>query len=213
MDLIKLPLTLGEYEGEEVYVNTGRFGPYVKFGEQFISVPKGEDPLDIDMDRAIELIKEKQLADAPIAHFEGKGITKGKGRFGPYIKWNNLFINVPKRYNFDELSMADINELIEAKIKKEANRYIQNWPEEKISIENGRWGPFIKFNKKMLKLGRKSDDNKFTPEELAVISLDEVKKIIETQVPGAFTKKAAKKRAVRKTAQKTAKKTAKKKKE
>ena len=213
LDLIKLPLTLGEYEGEEVYVNTGRFGPYVKFGEQFISVPKGEDPLDIDMDRAIELIKEKQLADAPIAHFEGKGITKGKGRFGPYIKWNNLFINVPKRYNFDELSMADINELIEAKIKKEANRYIQNWPEEKISIENGRWGPFIKFNKKMLKLGRKSDDNKFTPEELAVISLDEVKKIIETQVPGAFTKKAAKKRAVRKTAQKTAKKTAKKKKE
>ena len=213
LDLFKLPLTLGEYEGEEVYVNTGRFGPYVKFGEQFISVPKGEDPLDIDMDRAIELIKEKQLADAPIAHFEGKGITKGKGRFGPYIKWNNLFINVPKRYNFDELSMADINELIEAKIKKEANRYIQNWPEEKISIENGRWGPFIKFNKKMLKLGRKSDDNKFTPEELAVISLDEVKKIIETQVPGAFTKKAAKKRAVRKTAQKTAKKTAKKKKE
>ena len=213
LDLFKLPLTLGEYEGEEVYVNTGRFGPYVKFGEQFISVPKGEDPLDIDMDRAIELIKEKQLADAPIAHFDGKGVTKGKGRFGPYIKWNNLFINVPKRYNFDELSTADINELIEAKIKKEANRYIQNWPEEKISIENGRWGPFIKFNKKMLKLGRKSDDNKFTPEEVAVISLDEVKKIIETQVPGAFTKKAAKKRAVKKTAQKTAKKTAKKKKE
>ncbi len=213
LDLFKLPLTLGEYEGEEVYVNTGRFGPYVKFGEQFISVPKGEDPLDIDMDRAIELIKEKQLADAPIAHFDGKGVTKGKGRFGPYIKWNNLFINVPKRYNFDELSTADINELIEAKIKKEANRYIQHWPEEKISIENGRWGPFIKFNKKMLKLGRKSDDNKFTPEELAVISLDEVKKIIETQVPGAFTKKTAKKRAVKKTAQKTAKKTAKKKKE
>lgn len=206
LDLFKLPLTLGEYEGEEVYVNTGRFGPYVKFGEQFISVPKGEDPLEIDMDRAIELIKEKQLADAPIAHFDGKGITKGKGRFGPYIKWNNLFINVPKRYNFDELSMAEINELIEAKIKKEANRYIQNWPEEKISIENGRWGPFIKFNKKMLKLGRKKDDNKFTPEELAVIPLDEVKKIIETQVPGAFTKKTAKKRTVKKTAKKTAKK-------
>ena len=67
MDLFKLPLTLGEYEGEEVYVNTGRFGPYVKFGEQFISIPKGEDPLDIDLDRAIELIKEKQKADAPIA--------------------------------------------------------------------------------------------------------------------------------------------------
>jgi DNA topoisomerase-1 len=59
LDLFKLPLTLGEYEGEQVYVNTGRFGPYVKVGEQFISLPKGEDPLDVDMDRAIELIEEK----------------------------------------------------------------------------------------------------------------------------------------------------------
>jgi DNA topoisomerase-1 len=203
LDLFKLPLTLGEYEGEEVYVNTGRFGPYVKFGEQFISIPKGEDPLDIDMDRAIELIKEKQLADSPIAHFDGKGVTKGKGRFGPYIKWNDMFINVPKRYNFDELSNEDINELIEAKIKKEANRFIQNWPEEKISIENARWGPLIKFNKKILKIPRKTDDSKFTAEELGALPLEEVKKIIETQVPGAFTKKAAKKKsAVKKTATK-----------
>jgi DNA topoisomerase I len=191
IDLFKLPLTLGEYEGEQVYVNMGRFGPYVKFGEQFISIPKGEDPLDIDMDRAIELIREKQIADAPIAYYEGKGVTRGKGRFGPYIKWNDMFINVPKRYDFDNLSQADINELIEAKVKKEANRYIQNWPEEKISIENGRWGPFIKFNKKMLKLSRKSDDSKYTPEELAALSLDDVKKMIEAQVPGAFTKKTA----------------------
>lgn len=198
LDLFKLPLTLGEYEGEEVYVNTGRFGPYVKFGEQYISIPKGEDPLEIDMDRAIELIKEKQEADRPIAHYDGKPVTKGKGRFGPYLKWNDLFINVPKRYNFDALSHADINELIEAKIKKEANRYIQNWPEEKIAIENGRWGPFIKFNKKMLKLGRKSDDTKYSPEELASISLDEVKNMIEVQVPGAFTKKTAKKAAAKK---------------
>ena len=211
LDLFKLPLTLGEYEGEEVYVNTGRFGPYVKFGEQFISIPKGEDPLDIDMDRAIELIKEKQLADSPIAHFDGKGVTKGKGRFGPYIKWNDMFINVPKRYNFDELSNEDINELIEAKIKKEANRFIQNWPEEKISIENARWGPLIKFNKKILKIPRKSDDSKFTAEELAALPLEEIKKIIETQVPGAFTKKVPKKKSATKKA--ATKKSPKKKKE
>lgn len=208
LDLFKLPLTLGEYEGEEVYVNMGRFGPYVKFGEQFISIPKGEDPLDVDMDRAIELIKEKQQADAPIAHYDSKPVTKGKGRFGPYIKWNDMFINVPKRYNFDALSKADIDELIEAKIKKEANRYIQHWPELKVSIENGRWGPFIKFNKKMLKIPRKSDDNKYTPEELATLSVEDVKNMIEAQVPGAFTKKAAAKKAAKKTATKKATKTA-----
>src|SRR5688572_6521828 len=112
LDLFKLPLTLGEYEGEEIYVNRGPYGPYVKFGEQFISIPKGEDPLEVDMERAIELIKEKQLADAPIAQYEGKPVTKGKGRFGPYLKWDGMFIAVPKRYDFDNLPKSDINELI-----------------------------------------------------------------------------------------------------
>jgi len=195
LDLFKLPLTLGEYEGKEVYVNMGRFGPYVKWGEDFISLPKGEDPLEVDMERALELISQKQKADAPIAMYEGKPVTKGKGRFGPYIKWNEMFINVPRRYNFDKLTQADISELVEAKVKKEANRYIKQWPEEKISIENGRWGPFIRFGKKMLKLGKKTDDTKYTPEELADFPLDDVKKLIEKQIPNAFVKKAAKKKA------------------
>jgi DNA topoisomerase-1 len=210
LDLFKLPLTLGEYEGQEVYVNMGRFGPYVKWGEDFISLPKGEDPLEVDMERAIELIEQKKEADAPIAMYDEKPVTKGRGRFGPYLRWNGMFINVPKRYDFDNLSDAEINELIEAKIKKEANRYIQQWPEEKIAIENGRWGPFIRFGKKMLKLGKKPDDTKYTAEELSSVSLDDVKKMIEAQVPDAFMKKAAKKTATKKAAPK--KKTAKRKK-
>jgi DNA topoisomerase-1 len=189
LDLFKLPLTLGEYEGEQVYVNIGRFGPYVKFGEQYISIPRGEDPLEVDMDRAIELIAEKQKADAPIALYDGKPVTKGKGRFGPYIKWDGMFINVPKRYNHDALSRADINELVEAKIKKEANRYIQRWPGEKISIENARWGPIIKFGKKILRLSKKADDTKYTADDLKDLSLEEVKNMIEAQLPNAFGKK------------------------
>jgi len=213
LDLFKLPLTLGEYEGEEVYVSMGRFGPYVKWGEEFISIPKGEDPLEMDMERAIELIAQKQEADAPIGMYDGKPVTRGKGRFGPYIKWNGMFINVPRRYNFDYLTDADIRELVEAKIKKEANRYIQQWPEEKISIENARWGPILKFGKKILKVPRKADDTKYTSEELSKVSLDDIKKMIEAQLPDAFAKKAAKKSASKKAAPKTAnKKTAAKKK-
>lgn len=208
LQLFQLPRTLGEYEGQEVSVNIGRFGPYVKLGEQFISIPRGEDPLEVTLDRAIALINEKQKADAPISTYENKPVTKGKGRFGPFIKWNDMFINVPRRYNFDALSASDIKELIEAKIAKEANRYIQNWPEEKIAIENGRWGPFIRFGKKMLKLGKKADDTKYTAEDMATVSLDEVKKIIEAQVPNAFAKKTkaapAKKAAAKKTAAKKA---------
>jgi len=124
---------------------------------------------------------------------EGKPVTKGKGRFGPFIKWNDLFINIPRAYNFDKLTQKDCEELIEKKLEKESNRYIQQWPAEKISIENGRWGPFIKFGKKMLKITRKDDNEKYSAEELAVIPIDNVKKMIETQVPDAFVKKAAKK--------------------
>jgi DNA topoisomerase-1 len=213
LDLFKLPLTLGEYEGEEVYVNTGRFGPYVKFGEQFISIPKGEDPLEIDMDRAIELIKGKQQADAPVAMYDGKPVTKGKGRFGPYIKWSDMFINVPRRYHFDNLSDADIKELIDAKVAKEANRFIRNWPEEKISVENARWGPIIKYKKKIVKLPRKKDGSKYSAEELAALPLEDVKKMIDAELPGTFEKKkkaSAAKRPAKKAAPK--KKKAKKKK-
>jgi len=194
LDLFKLPLTLGEYEGEEVYVNRGPYGPYVKFGEQFITIPRGEDPLEVDMDRAIELIKEKQLADAPIAHYDGKPVTKGKGRFGPYLKWEGMFINVPKRYDFDNLSKSDIDELIANKVKKEENRYIQRWPDDKISIENARWGPVVKWGKKIIKLPRKADESKYTADELKDISVDTVKEWVVAQIPNAFGKKKKEKK-------------------
>lgn len=198
MDLFKLPFTLADYEGKEVSVGAGRFGPYVKWGEAFISIPKGEDPLTVDMDRAVAIIKEKQEADAPIGYYEGKPVSKGKGRFGPFIKWEDLFINIPRAYDFDNLSQSDIDELVSKKLDKEANRYIQQWPEEKIAIENGRWGPFIRFGKLMLKLGRKADGEKYAPEDLTHVSLEEVKKMIVEIDPTAFDKKV-KKAAAKKT--------------
>ncbi len=210
LDLFKLPFQLEDYQGKELSVGVGRFGPYIKWGESFISLPKGEDPLSVNLDRAIEIIDQKNIAEAPIAQYENLPVTKGKGRFGPFIKWNNLYINVPVRYNFDQLGQAEINELISNKVEKESNRFIQTWPSEKIALENGRWGPFIRFGKQMLKLGKnKSTNDKYSPEELASISLEAVKKLIEEQVPDAFaakTKKVVKKVAVKKSAKKLVKK-------
>ena len=128
MDLFKLPKTLGIYDAEEVEVNNGRFGPYVRFGKKFISLPKGMDPLDVDMAFAKELIEEKKKADAPIYTYESLPVQKGTGRFGPFIKWNNMFINVNKKYDFDNLSEADIIELIETKKQKEIDKLIHDWP-------------------------------------------------------------------------------------
>ena len=202
LELFKLPFDLNNFEDQTVTIGVGRFGPYVKWGEAFISIPKGEDALSITQERAEEIIKEKKLADAPIASFKGEPVTKGTGRFGPFIKYQSMFISVPKRYDFENLAQSDINELIEAKLEKEANRYIQQWEEEKISIENARWGPIVKHGKNIFKIPKNKKEEKFTPEELAEVSLEEVKKWITAQDKNAFKEKpkkaAAKKPAAKK---------------
>ena len=192
LELFKIPFELRDYEGESVLVGVGRFGPYVKWGDIFISLPKGEDPLSVDNERAIQIIEEKKKADAPVATYKGEPVTRGVGRFGPFIKYQDIYVNVPKKYDFENLTQKDINELIDAKLEKEANRYIMQWEDEKISLENGRWGPFIKFGKSSLKIPRKADETKYTAEELKGISLDEVKQWIMEQEPTAFEKKIKK---------------------
>ncbi|PCE66744.1 type I DNA topoisomerase [Sediminicola luteus] len=176
MTLFELPRNLGVYEGEEILTNVGRFGPYVKFGKKFISLAPGESAFDIDLDRAIELIKEKQKADAPITTYKGNDVTKGVGRFGPFIKWDGMFINVNKKYDFDNLSQADIEELIEAKIKKEAEKLVREWPEEGIRIEKARWG-----RHNIIK-GRTKVELTKDVDPLA-LELDAVKELIEKKKP------------------------------
>ena len=202
LKLFDLPKTLGEYKGFEVEVNNGRFGPYVKFDDKFVSVPKDIDPVDLSFEKAIELIEEKLQADAPIAQYEGLDVTKGKGRFGPFIKWSEWFINVSKKYDFDNLSQADIIELIEDKKRKESERVVREWPEQEIRLEKARWGRYNLIKGKI-----KVELSKETNTE--AITLEEVEKIIADHTP--VKKTAAKKNATTKKASITAKKTTKKK--
>ena len=176
LTLFELPKDLGEYEGETISVNNGRYGPYIKYGTSFISLPKGESPNAFDLDQAVELIEEKKKADAPIARYNEMPVTKGVGRFGPFIKWNNMFINVNKKYNFDALSQEDISTLIEEKIQKEKDKLLQEWPEEGIRIEKARWGRsnIIKGRVK-IELSKDIDPSKITLEE-AKQRLETVKK-------------------------------------
>ncbi len=176
MDLFKLPRKLGVYEGDEVEANVGRYGPYIRHGKKFISLESGENALDVGMDRAVELIRAKQKADAPITSYQGKDVTKGTGRFGPFIKWDGMFINVSKKYDFDNLSEEDIAELIEAKKKKEAERVVREWPEEGIRIEKARWGRhnIIKGRTKA-ELGKEVDVTK--------VSLEDAKSLLDKKKP------------------------------
>lgn len=204
LTLFKLQDAMGSYDGKDISVSIGRYGPYVKWGDEFVSIPRGTDLASVDTEKAIEYIKAKQIADAPVGEFDGKPITKGTGRFGPFIKWDGMFINVPRRYDFANLTQAEMNELIEAKREKEANRYIQRWEDEKISLENARWGPVIKFGKKIIYIPKKADGTRATADEAAAFTLEQVKNFIEAEVPGAFFKKksASKKAPPKKTAKK-----------
>ncbi|WP_372916856.1 type I DNA topoisomerase [Salegentibacter sp.] len=205
MDLFQLPKHLGEYKGEDVEVNNGRFGPYVRFGKKYVSLAKGEDPLSVEFDRAMELIKEKEKADAPIYEYDGMPVQKGVGRFGPFLKWNGMFINVNKKYDFDNLSDNDIETLIEDKIQKEKDKVIHNWEDEGIRVEKARWGRSnIIKGKTKIELPKTVDATKLT--------LEEVKDILEKKggkKKTAKKKAPAKKAATKKTAAK--KKTTKKK--
>ena len=182
LTLFQFPKTLGNHEGKEVVVSQGKFGPYIKFDEKFISLPKGEEITAVNLNRAVELIKEKQQADAPIAEYQGKPVQKGVGRFGPFIKWDNMFINVNKKYNFDNLSQSDIKELIEDKLQKEKDKFIHNWEGKGISVQKARWGRFnIVKGKTKIELPKDTDVEKMT--------LEDVEKIIEKQKPAKKTKK------------------------
>ncbi len=201
LESFQLPRALGEYEGEILEVNTGRYGPYVKFGAQFISLAKGDDPFETSFERAVELIEIKKEADRPLGHFQNLPITKGKGRFGPFVKWADLYVNITARFNFDTLTEKQAIEIIEIKIEKEANRYIQHWPEESLSIENGRWGPYIKYGKLIVNLP-KIEGGKMTADHARTMEVAEVKAIIEKEFPGVFD---AKKSPAKSTAKSPAK--------
>jgi len=185
LDLFKLPKKLGQVDGEEVEVNNGRFGPYVRFGKTFISLPKGMEPLDVTFEEAKVLIDEKKKADAPIYEHEGMPVQKGVGRFGPFLKWNDMFINVSKKYDFDNLSDQDIITLIEDKIKKEEEKVVREWPKEGIKIEKARWGRFnLSKGKTKIELPKTTEVDK--------ISLEEVQGMLEKKSPAK--KKAAPKK-------------------
>jgi DNA topoisomerase-1 len=176
LGLFLLPKSLGDYKGQEVEVNNGRFGPYVRHGSAFISLPKGEDPLNITIERAQELIDEKAQADAPIAVYKGESVQKGTGRFGPFIKWNGMFINVSKKYNFDNLSQSDVEELIEDKLQKNIDKVIHNWDSEGIVVEKARWGRSI-ITKGKIKIELSKDI------EAEKLTLAEVQEMIAKKTP------------------------------
>ncbi|MFB1023526.1 MAG: type I DNA topoisomerase [Vicingaceae bacterium] len=151
---------LGEdpISGKPVYSRIGRFGAMVQIGHvddeekpRFASLLRDQSIETITYEQAMELFKLPR----EVGTYEEKLVTAAIGRFGPYIKWNSLFISLKKAEGDDpfEVDMERAAVLIEAKKESEANKYIRVFEEDKdIQVLNGRWGPYIKFGKKNVKI-------------------------------------------------------------
>ena len=127
LELFKLPRTLGEFEEQTVKANVGRFGPYVQLGKLFVSIPKGEDPMDITLERAVELIKEKRLKEeqSHLKRFdEEPELEVRAGRWGPYISYKGKNYKIPKSEadRATELTLEECKKIIESEPQKTTTR-------------------------------------------------------------------------------------------
>ena len=115
LDLFSLPRTLGEYDGETVTIGAGRFGPYIKHGAAYVTLPKTHDPLAVSLEETIELIEAKRKAEAEriIKTFETNAdLQVLNGRFGPYIAYNGCNYKLPKSVTPAELTEEECMEII-----------------------------------------------------------------------------------------------------
>ncbi len=122
LELFKLPREVGTFEGEKIVAAAGRFGPYLRLGKNFYSIPKTDDPLEISEKRAIEIIEEKRISDANkmIKEFADNDIRVLNGRFGPYIVSNKKNFRIPKTTDPTTLTLEDCLSIIEGSFKSEA---------------------------------------------------------------------------------------------
>jgi DNA topoisomerase-1 len=116
LELFKLPRTLGEFESDEVMVSSGRFGPYIRHKSLFYSLPKLDDPLTVELDRAIEIILAKRLQDSQkiLQEFkEGDSLIQVlNGRYGPYIYFNKANYKIPKGKEPKTLTFEECKHII-----------------------------------------------------------------------------------------------------
>ncbi len=158
--------------GEPVSVKIGRFGPVVQIGDadaevkpRFASLLKDQSMGTITLEEALKLFEfPRQLGD-----FEGKAVSVGVGRFGPYVRHDGKYVSIPKDIQAAEVTLEQAVELIEAKRVSDAQKTLLVYEENPdMQILNGRFGPYISYNKKNYKLPRGLENPATLPYEEAL---------------------------------------------
>lgn len=166
--------------GKPVSVKIGRYGPLVQLGEtgdsdnendekpRFASLQPGMRLETITLEEALDLFKLPR----DLGEYEDKKVSAAIGRFGPYIRHDNKFVSIGKDSSPFSITLDEAIELIEAKREKDRKAVIKTFDEEpELRVLNGRWGPYISFNKKNYKIPKGT--------EAENLSLEDCRKIIE----------------------------------
>lgn len=190
LDLFRLPRSLGEWNGKEVTVGVGRFGPYVRCEDTFESVPKTEDPYSITLERGIELLESKMKKTAErtphlVGHYEGKDIFAAAGRYGPYIKYDGKNYTLDKSISLDTLTEETAIDFIK---NKETRNVLVSYPEDAdLKVMNGRYGPYITNGTDNFKIPKDMVANKLTYQDCL--------KIMQENAPTAKKRIVSRKKA------------------
>lgn len=164
--------------GKPVSVKIGRYGPMIQLGDgegeekpQFASLLKGQSVSSITLEEALKLFEFPRH----LGEFEGKEVTVAIGRFGPYVKHNGAFTSIPKDMSPAMLTLAEAEELIVAKRAEEARKLIKEFSEEPgMQILNGRFGPYLTFNKNNYKIPKSvTDPSSLTLEDCRALIADQ----------------------------------------
>lgn len=194
---VNKPIFLGEDpKGNVVSARLGRYGPYVQIGEKddeknppkYASIRKGQSMHDITLEQAMDLFKlPRVLGQMPEGDFAGQNVEANIGRFGPYVKYGpKNFVSIKGDLDPHTITLDEAMELVAAKIKFDAEKLIQDFPEAKLQVLNGRYGPYITDGKKNAKIPKDTD-----PKSL---SLERCKELIaEAPAKGAGRGRAKKK--------------------
>lgn len=168
LDLFSLPREVGFFEDKPMVIGIGKFGPYVKHDDKYVSLSKEDDPYTVSAERTVELIQQKRIENISesIGEFEGKLITTGKGRFGPYVKHDDKYVSLPKGEFPASLTLERAIELIQQKRLTESNKYIKEFPENPtVKVVNGMYGPYISIGKRNVKIPKDVEPASLTLED------------------------------------------------
>ncbi len=157
-----------EFDGDKVQVGNGQYGPYLKFREKYINLKDESEVISLNQERINEIITEFLASPSlprDLGEYEGHAVQVNKGRFGPYVRYQSLFASIPKDEDPFGINYERAVELIEKKKEDERQKMLKTFEgHDNMSVQKGRYGPFIKYGKLNLKIPKYTEIDDITVE-------------------------------------------------